>query len=131
MKRCGLIGLGLIMVFVSGCGVGMKESLRGVAGISTKVLEDNLAGATAKEFNLDYDSVFSKVLKIIPEIGSYIYTVDKTKNLVAIYVAPEDTTPVGIFFKALGNAKTQVSIASPSKFAQELIAGKIFSGLEK
>ena len=131
MERCKLIGLGLIMVFVSGCGVGLKESLRGVAGISTKILEDNLSSATSKEFNLDYDAAFSKAEKIIKEIGGYIYAVDKSKNLIAIYVTESDTTPVGIFFKGLGNTKTRVLISSPSKFAKELIAGKIFSGLEK
>ncbi|MCX5708509.1 MAG: hypothetical protein NTY14_06025 [Candidatus Omnitrophica bacterium] len=131
MGRCKLIGLGLIMVFVSGCGVGMKESLRGVAGVSTKVLEDNLSGADSKEFDLAYDAVYSQVQKIVKEIGAYVYAVDKSKNLIAIYVTEEDTTPVGIFFKGLDNNKTRVSISSPSKFAKEIISGKIFSGLEK
>jgi hypothetical protein len=57
--------------------------------------------------------------------------VDKSKNLIAIYVSEDDTTPVGIFFKVLDNTRTQVSVSSPSKFAQELISGKIFPGLEK
>jgi hypothetical protein len=131
MDRKKLIGRGLIMVFVSGCGVGMKESLRGVAGISTKVLENNLSSADSKEFNLDYDAVYSKALKIIKEIGAYIYAVDKSKDLVAIYVTEDDTTPVGVFFKAVDSTKTRVLISSPSKFAKELISGKIFSGLEK
>jgi hypothetical protein len=131
MKRCKLIGFGLIMVFVSGCGVGLKEGFRGVAGISTKVLEDNLSSATSKEFNLGYDSAYSKAQKSIKEIGAYVYAVDKSKNLIAIYVSEKDTTPVGIFFKPLENTKTRVLISSPSKFAKEFIAGKIFSGLEK
>lgn len=131
MERCKLIGLGLIIVLVSGCGIGLKESLRGAAGISTKVLEDNLSTAESKEFNLGYDFVYSKVQKIIEEIKGHIYAADKPKNLIAIYVTEQDTTPVGIFFKALDNTKTRVLISSPSKFAKELIAGKIFSGLEK
>jgi hypothetical protein len=131
MKRCKLIGLVLSVIFISGCGVGMKESLRGVAGVSTKVLEDNLPGADSKEFNLAYDDVYSKVQKIIKEIKAYIYSVDKSKNLIAIYVTEEDTTPVGIFFKGLDNNQTRVLISSPSKFTKEIISGKIFSGLEK
>lgn len=131
MKRCKLIGLGMVMVLVCGCGVGMKESLRGVAGISTKVLEDNLPSAESKEFNLGYDPAYSKTRKIIQDIKGYIYAEDKSRDLIAIYVTEEDTTPVGIFFKSVDNAKTRVSISSPSKFAKELIAGKIFSGLEK
>jgi len=125
-----LLGLA-VSLFCAGCGVGMKESLRGVAGISTEVLEDNLSSAASKEFNLNYDAAYSKALKIIKEIGGYIYAVDKPKNLVAIYVTEGDTTPVGVFFKSLDNTKTQVLISSPSKFAKEFIAGKIFSGLEK
>jgi hypothetical protein len=131
MERCRLIGLGLIMVFVSGCGVGMKESLRGVAGISTKILDDNISSAEAKEFALGYDAVYSKTREIIAEIKAYIYAVDDSKNLVAIYVSNDDTTPVGIFFKKIDGAKTQVRVSSPSRFAREFIAAKIFSGLGK
>jgi hypothetical protein len=125
-----LLGLA-VLLFCAGCGVGMKESLRGVVGVSTKILEDNLSGATSQEFNLDYDTAYSKTLKVIKDIGGYIYAVDNSKNLIAIYVTEDDTTPVGIFFKSLDKTKTQVLISSPSKFAKELIAGKIFSGLEK
>jgi hypothetical protein len=53
-----LLGVAIIL-FCSGCGVGMKESLRGVAGVSTKVLEDNLSSANSKEFNLDYGAADS------------------------------------------------------------------------
>jgi hypothetical protein len=129
-RRAVLLGLGFLL-FCAGCSVGMKESLRGVAGVSTKVLEDNLPGADSKEFNLDHDAAYSKVQKVIKEIGAYIYAVDKSRDLIAIYVTEEDTTPVGIFFKGLDNAKTLVSISSPSKFAKEIISGKLFSGLEK
>ncbi len=131
MKAAKVIISSLILVFASGCGAGLKENLRGVAGVSTKILEDNLAGATAKEFNQDYPAVYSRTLKILKDIKAYIYSEDKTKNLVAIYVSEEDTTPVGIFFRAMKKGKTQVLISSPSHFAQELIAGKIFAGLEK
>ena len=120
-----------VLLFCSGCGVGMKESLRGFTGVSTKILEDNLPGADSKEFDLAYDVAYSRVQKVIKEIKAYIYSVDKSKNLIAIYVSEEDTTPVGIFFKGSDNAKTRVLISSPSKFAKELISGKIFSGLEK
>jgi hypothetical protein len=125
-----LLGVAIIL-FCAGCGAGMKESLRGVAGISTKVLEDNLSSADSKEFSLEYATVYSKTQKIIKEIGGYIYAVDKSKDLIAIYVSEDDTTPVGIFFKAVDNTKTRVLISSPSKFAKELISGKVFSGLEK
>jgi hypothetical protein len=132
-SRCSkVMWLGVaVLLFCAGCGVGMKESLKGVAGVSTKILEDNLPGAESQEFNLDHDVAYSKVQKIIKEINAYIYEVDKSKNLIAIYVTEEDTTPVGIFFKGVDNAKTRVSISSPSKFAKELIAEKIFSGLGK
>jgi hypothetical protein len=131
MKSYGAMFLSAVLLFCAGCGIGMKESLRGAAGISTKVLEDNLSGASVKEFNQDYNAVYSRAREIIAEIKAYIYAEDKSRNLIAIYVSDEDTTPVGIFFKEIDKTKTRVSISSPSSYAKELISGKIFSGLEK
>ncbi len=131
MNASRLLILGLILIFATGCGVRLKEGLRGVAGVSTKVLEDKLSSALTREFNLDYNTVYSKTKDILKNINAYIYAIDNSKNLIAIYVSAEDTTPVGIFFKGLNKTKTQVRVSSPSPHAKELIAGKLFAGLEK
>ncbi len=119
------------LLFCSGCGVWLKEGLQGVAGVSTKVLEDKLSSALTREFNLDYNTVYSKAKDILKNINTHIYAIDNSKNLIAIYVSETDTTPVGIFFKGLNKTKTQVRVSSPSPHAKELIAGKLFAGLEK
>lgn len=130
-KSYKIILLMAVLLFSSGCGVRLKEGLRGVAGVSTKVLEDKLSSALTKEFNLDYNTVYSKTIDILKNINAYIYAIDNSKNLIAIYVSQTDTTPVGIFFKGLNKTKTQVRVSSPSPYAKELIAGKLFAGLEK
>lgn len=121
----------LILVFCSGCGVGWKESLRGLAGTSTKILEDNLAGAESQEFNLGYDAAYTKAMALLKKMEAYVYRVEPKKKLVAIYISEEDTTPVGIFFKATDKNKTLISVSSPSSFAKRVISVKLFAGMEK
>ena len=60
-------------------------------------------------------------------MGSYIYTDDPKKNMLAIYVSEADTTPVGIFLKEMDASNTQIEISSPSTYAKELIAEKLFN----
>ncbi len=121
----------LVLLFCSGCCAGLKENLRGMAGISTKVLEDNLPSALTKEFNLGYDAAYAKTKSILKEINAFIYALDESKKLIAVYVSEKDTTPVGVFFKEIDSGKVQLQVSSPSSYARELIAGKVFSGLEK
>jgi hypothetical protein len=66
----------------------------------------------------------------LKDIGAYIYAEDKKKDLIAIYVSENNTTPVGLFFQETDNLHTQIEISSPSSFARDLIAEKIFSNLE-
>ena len=75
VTRHKIILLMAVLLFCSGCGVWLKEGLRGVAGVSTKVLEDKLSGAATKEFNLDYNTVYSKTKDILKNINAYIYTI--------------------------------------------------------
>ena len=121
----------MVLLFCCGCSVGFKEGLRGFAGVSTKVLEDNLQSAASKEFDLSYSETYSAALDILKEIKAYIYEVDNSKDLIAIYVSEQDTTPVGIFFKQVHKSRTRVLVSSPSTNAKELISGKIFTELEK
>jgi hypothetical protein len=128
-RKVVLLLMGLL--FCSGCNAGLKEGLRGFAGVSTKVLEDGLPGAATKEFNLSYAVVYSKAMDTLKQIKAYIYAIDNSRNLIAIYVSEEDTTPVGIFFKGIGKDRTQVQVSSPSSYAKGLISDKIFAGLDK
>ncbi len=113
-----------------GC-ANLKEAARGVVGISTKEVEKSRPGAIKKDFNLPYEICYDKALKALKKIGAYIYTVDRSKNMVAIYVSEDDTTCLGVFFTEIDANNTQVEVASPSTYAKELIADKLFKQMEK
>jgi len=119
----------VILSLVSGC-ASLKEALKGVAGISTDQLELARKSAVIKTFDLDYNTCNGRLRKALKFMDSYIYTEDKTKNLIAIYVDYNDTTPVGIFITSLGDNLTKVEVSSPSSFARDLIATKMFGFIE-
>ena len=125
-----VMSLFLVALFVlAGC-ASVKEGARGVIGISTKQIEEAKKDAIVKTFKYSYDVCLKQVKEILTSIGSYIYTEDKNKNLIAVYVSTTDTTPVGIFFKQIDADNTQLEISSPSSEAKEYIAGKLFLLLE-
>ena len=107
----------------------LKETAKGIAGISTKVLEDNRRYALTKTFNYDYFTCYTKVIDALKRIDAYIYVKDIKKHMIAIYVSGADTTPVGLFFKEIDKSNTQVEVSSPSTYAKELIAEKVFKSL--
>jgi hypothetical protein len=115
---------------LSGC-AGFQETVKGFKGVSTKVLEDNLKDAAAKEFKMDYKSCYYETKELLKGIGAYIYAEDTKKKLIAVYVSEQDTTPVGLFFKEIDKNKTQIRVSSPSSYAKELISETIFSAIDK
>lgn len=118
------------LTLCSGC-ASLRETWHSFAGTSTKELEEGRNDAIKKEFDCDYVSCRQKVEAILADIKAYVYAKDETKKMIAIYVSRKDTTVVGVFFKDLDSAKTKVEVSSPSTYAKELIAGKIFSALEE
>lgn len=119
-----------LLVNLSGCAA-ITEGAKGIAGISTKSLEKARKDALTKTFNDDYFTAYTKALDILKQIGAYIYKQDVKKRIIAIYVSQTDTTAVGVFFKEIDANNTQVEVSSPSTYAKELIAEKLFSALEK
>ena len=61
----------------------------------------------------------------------YVYANDPRKDLIAIYVSEEDTTPVGIFLKSIDANTTLIEISSPSTYAKETITKIVFSAFDK
>ena len=122
----------LLPIAIMGC-ASFKEKCRGFLGTSTKVLEEGRKDAITKEFNYSHKQCYEIVRKALVKQEAYIYREDKTKDMLALYVSDSDkapdTTPVGIFFKELAPEKMQVEVSSPSKYAKELIANVVFSGL--
>ncbi len=120
----------LLIATLLGC-ASVMETAKGIAGVSTKVLEDNRKSAITKTFNYDYFNCYTKTLDILKRIDTYIYVQDIKKHMIAIYVSEEDTTPVGLFFREIDKNNTQVEVSSPSTYAKEFISEKVFSVLDK
>ncbi|MFA5063349.1 MAG: hypothetical protein WC578_04710 [Candidatus Omnitrophota bacterium] len=116
------------VILASGC-VSPREACKGFLGVSTKVLEDTRSGAIKKEFNFDLITCHNKIRLILKETGSYIYCDDLDKDMIAVYVSEEDTTPVGIFLTELNKRSTLIEISSPSTYGKETIAKTIFESL--
>ena len=132
MKRCGvlywIIGCWFTVGLV-GCAT-MKEGAKVVAGTSTKELTEARKTAVVKQFNMNVVECKQKTDEILGKIKTYVYARDALLNLTAIYVSYEDTTPVGIFITAVDQVTTKVEVSSPSTYAKDLIAEKLFAGLE-
>jgi len=118
------------VVLISGC-ASLKETAKGMAGVSTKILEDGRKEAISKTFNYDYNTCYNKVELILKQTGSYMYAQDRKKSMIAVYVSEQDTTPVGIFFKEIDANNIQIEVSSPSTYAKETIAKSLFSALLK
>jgi len=121
----------LLVTILLGCATA-KEMGKGFLGVSTKVLEDKRKDALKKSFALDYNGCYAKVKDILKQKDkeSYIYAEDLKKKMIAIYVSAQDTTPVGIFFTEEAGARTLIEISSPSTYAKEEMASRIFTGID-
>ncbi len=119
----------LFILIFSGC-ANLKEVGKGILGTSTKQLEEARPQAIKKVFNYEYKVCYNKVSKALTNIQSYVYAKNEAKKMLAIYVSSSDTTVVGVFFKEINSNSTQIEIASPSTYAKELIANKLFLELE-
>jgi len=116
-------------ILTSGCAT-LKEGAKCVAGVSTKILEDNRKTAVTKTVNHDYFTAYTKSIEILKRAGSYIYVQDIKKHMIAVYFSESDTTPIGVFFKEIGANTTEMQVSSPSSYAKEVIAGRLFSVLK-
>ncbi len=115
-----------------GCAT-VKEMGKGFAGVSTQVLEQKRNEALKKSFALGYNDCYAKVKDILnlKDKESYIYAEDLKKKMIAIYLSSTDTTCVGIFFTEEVGGSTLIEISSPSIYAKEEIAKRIFTGIDE
>jgi hypothetical protein len=105
----------------------IKEGIKGFAGVSTDMLEKGREQAIKKTFSYDFNACHKKGKEALLAMGAYIYA--ENKEMIAVYVSSEDTTPVGVFFKMVNLSNTRVEVSSPSIYAKEFIANKLFSVL--
>jgi predicted small secreted protein len=122
----------ILSTVLSGCTT-VKEMGKGFMGVSTQVLYQKRKDALKKSFALDYDGCYVKVKEILSQKNkeAYIYAQDYKERLIAIYLTPADTTPVGIFFSDEPGGHTLIEISSPSTYAKEEIANRIFTGIDE
>ncbi|MCX5668742.1 MAG: hypothetical protein NTX89_01280 [Candidatus Omnitrophica bacterium] len=136
MKKSSLFTLTttfyILSTVLSGCAT-VKEMGKGFIGVSTQVLVQKRKDALKKSFALGYNDCYVKVKNILnlKERESYIYADDFKNKMIAIYFSSTDTTPVGIFFTEETGLNTLIEISSPSIYAKEEIANRIFAGLIK
>lgn len=128
MPRVFIICIFSSILFMSGCAQ-IKETTRGIIGISTNQIDQARVSAIAGIFPYDYKTCYEKTTKALKRMNTYTYTIDKRKKLIAIFVSESDTTPVGIFFTEVDAANTKIEVSSPSSYAKELISGKLFRAL--
>jgi hypothetical protein len=129
-RYCVIVFLGYCVIGFLGCTT-IKEAAKGFMGISTRSLEKARKDAIVKTFNYDYFTCYTQTLDILKRMQAYIYTQSIKEHMITIYVSEEDTTPVGLFFKEIDAANTQVEVSSLSTYAKEFISGKVFSALDK
>lgn len=126
----------VLCCMLSGCAT-IEEMGKGFAGVSTQVLEDKRKDALKKSFNLSYNDCYAKVKDILTNNKlnkgadlPYIYAEDPKKKMIAAYLSEADTTPVGIFFTEESARNTIIEISSPSIYAKEELANRVFKGID-
>ena len=122
----------LLSTALLGCAT-VKEMGKGFVGVSTQILEEKRKDALKKSYALDYNRCYLKVKDILSQKDkqAYIYAEVPKEKLIAIYLSPTDTTPVGIFFTENPGGNTLIEISSPSIYAKEEIADRIFTGINE
>jgi len=121
-----------LSVAVCGCAA-VKETGKGFIGVSTQVLEEKRKDAPKKSFALDYNRCYLKVKEILSQPGqaAYIYAQNYEGKFISVYLSPADTTCVGIFFTDEPGGNTLIEVSSPSTYAKEEIADRIFTGIDE
>ncbi len=126
MRKMVMIILGFL---VSGCAT-IKDVPKGVAGLSTRVLEEKRGSAIVKNFACDYNTGYAKIKDILSRMGCYIYSDNKQKRMIAIYISEADTTAVGIFLVENGQA-LDVQVSSASTYGKEHVSSILFAALDR
>lgn len=125
-----ITGLMVCLLLFGGC-AGVKEGMRGFAGISTKVLEESRSSALNKTIPAAFEECFARTEVFLSAAGCYLYAKDKNKGLLAVYVSETDTTPVGCFLSRVDSGTTKLEVSSPGTAAREFVAGKVFGAWDK
>ena len=122
MKK--IIIIMLCVVFLSGCAT-FDEAWKRFLGKSTVEIEKYRKDAAVKVLACGYDECYKNVDEALAGMDNVsIYA--KKKDLIAVYYAELNTTPVGIFFTAVDPGRTRVEISSPANGPKDRIAKALF-----
>jgi hypothetical protein len=120
-----------LCLVMAGC-AGVLEAGRGIAGTSTKILEESKPQAVSRVVAMDEAQVLQKIEEqVVPSLNAYVYARVPEKHLIAIYASENDTTPVGIYTVATADGGTMISVSSPSIYAKESILQAVYDVLTK
>lgn len=105
----------------------MPEYFKGFFAVSTRELEELKKDAMVKVFDQDYKTCYDNTLAIVKEMPDTNIYAEK-KDLIAVYCACLNNTPVGIFFEEVDPTHTRVLLSSASSRAKDWVASNVFTG---
>lgn len=128
--------LGSIMVFLllfSGCASPSRypAPLASIVGRNIRDLEEARTTGVSRTFEMPLDETFTKTLDILETEKLTVFMRSASKEYIVAmgFHRQIDTTRVGIFFDAIGEGSTKVTISSLSSTALPKAEKIIFEGL--
>jgi len=122
----------LLLPLFTGCAT-VKELPKKIWGSSTQALEQARKDGVSKTFDLDYESSFNKVVRVLEELGCHIHIKDKRRHLIVAmhFQGADDTTELGIFFAEKDSQTTEIELSCLSSSLLNYASEKIFSMMDK
>ncbi len=121
----------LIIFLLGGC-AHYSTDFKALIGTNVRDLEKARADGKKKTFPIPCDTAFDKVTAILENKGLTIFQTNRKKGYIIAMGFPKqtDTTRVGIFFEALPEGGTKITLSSLSSTALAKAVTLVFGGLE-
>ncbi len=130
MKSTFIACLALISLTLSGC-ASTDYNLTSLAGINVRDLEAAKDQGRSRTFEMGYEDAFNRTIAVLEREKLTTFRSSKRKGYIVAMGFPEqiDTTRVGIFFDAVSENSTEITLSSLSGTAVSKAENIIFSGL--
>lgn len=118
-------------MFLPACSA-WRDAPAGIAGVSTKALEDGRVDSIYQTYPCDIGACFDAVSAVAGKSGYYIFSSDRTRGLVVLMKIPGcvDTTEVGVFLSHAPHGEgVLVELSSRSSLAKKTVAKTLLSDL--
>ena len=132
MKNLLFLSIALFLLVSAGF-ASSKYNLPALAGLNIRDLESAKDHGAARTFDMSRDDAFEKTIGILENERLTVFRSSKKKGYIVAMGFKEqvDTTRVGIFFEAISEASTKVTLSSLSSTALPKAEKIIFGGLSK